>query len=81
MAPMIVETLRDRIGVLKAGGLAILLAERGAEFSVAPADRSQVLKKERAWFSGTAAALRTTHEGALEWCALADLKRHAVDLL
>jgi uncharacterized protein (DUF2237 family) len=25
-------------------------------------------------------ALRATHEGALEYCALADLKRHAVDL-
>ena len=25
-------------------------------------------------------ALRATHEGALEFCALADLKRHAVDL-
>jgi uncharacterized protein len=24
--------------------------------------------------------LRATHEGALEYCALADLKRHAVDL-
>ena len=25
-------------------------------------------------------ALRATHEGALEWCQLQDLKRHAVDL-
>lgn len=24
--------------------------------------------------------LRATHEGALEWCALEDLKRHAADL-
>jgi len=24
--------------------------------------------------------LRATHEGALRYCALADLKRHAVDL-
>jgi uncharacterized protein (DUF2237 family) len=24
--------------------------------------------------------LRATHEGALEWCDLADLKRHAIDL-
>ena len=24
--------------------------------------------------------LRATHEGALAWCALADLKRHAIDL-
>ncbi|MGH7066281.1 MAG: DUF2237 family protein [Acetobacteraceae bacterium] len=24
--------------------------------------------------------LRATHEGALEWCALEDLKRHAIDL-
>ncbi|HTW26157.1 MAG TPA: DUF2237 domain-containing protein [Acetobacteraceae bacterium] len=25
-------------------------------------------------------ALRATHEGALAWCTLADLKRHAIDL-
>lgn len=25
-------------------------------------------------------ALRATHEGALDYCALADLKRHAIDL-
>lgn len=25
-------------------------------------------------------ALRATHEGALEWCNLEDLKQHAVDL-
>ncbi|HZB90115.1 MAG TPA: ABC transporter ATP-binding protein [Stellaceae bacterium] len=58
LAPLIVETLRVKIGELKAQGLTILLAEQGVDFSLSLADRVYVLEKGTVRFSGAAAALR-----------------------
>ena len=59
LAPLVVETLRVKIGELKAQGLTILLAEQGVEFSLALADRVCVLEKGTARYSGSAAALKS----------------------
>jgi branched-chain amino acid transport system ATP-binding protein len=58
LAPLIVDTLRAKIGELKAQGLTILLAEQGVDFSLALADRVYVLEKGEIRHSGPAAALR-----------------------
>ena len=58
LAPLVVETLLDKIGELKAQGLTILLAEQGVDFSLALADRVYVLEKGSVRFSGPAAELR-----------------------
>jgi len=59
LAPLVVQTLLDRIGELKVQGLTILLAEQGVEFSLALADRVYVLEKGIVSFSGSAAALKS----------------------
>ena len=58
LAPLVVETLRAKIGELKAQGLTILLAEQGVDFSLSLADRVYVLEKGTIRHSGAAAALR-----------------------
>jgi branched-chain amino acid transport system ATP-binding protein len=58
LAPLVVETLRLKIGELKAQGLTILLAEQGVEFSLSLADRVYVLEKGSIRHSGPAAELR-----------------------
>jgi branched-chain amino acid transport system ATP-binding protein len=58
LAPLVVETLRLKIGELKAQGLTILLAEQGVDFALALADRVYVLEKGALRFSGSAAELR-----------------------
>jgi branched-chain amino acid transport system ATP-binding protein len=58
LAPLVVETLRVKIGELKAQGLTILLAEQGVDFALALADRVYVLEKGTVRFSGGAAELR-----------------------
>jgi branched-chain amino acid transport system ATP-binding protein len=58
LAPLVVETLRVKIGELKAQGLTILLAEQGVEFSLSLADRVYVLEKGSIRHSGPAAELR-----------------------
>jgi branched-chain amino acid transport system ATP-binding protein len=58
LAPLVVETLRVKIGELKAQGLTILLAEQGVEFALGLADRVYVLDKGTIRFSGAAAELR-----------------------
>jgi branched-chain amino acid transport system ATP-binding protein len=58
LAPLVVETLRLKIGELKAQGLTILLAEQGVDFSLALADRVYVLEKGAIRFSGAASELR-----------------------
>jgi branched-chain amino acid transport system ATP-binding protein len=58
LAPLVVETLRVKIGELKAQGLTILLAEQGADFALALADRVYVLEKGTIRYSGAAAELR-----------------------
>jgi branched-chain amino acid transport system ATP-binding protein len=58
LAPLVVETLRLKIGELKAQGLTILLAEQGVDFSLSLADRVYVLEKGAIRHSGAAAELR-----------------------
>ena len=58
LAPLVVETLRVKIGELKAQGLTILLAEQGVEFSLALADRVYLLEKGAIRHSGHARELR-----------------------
>jgi branched-chain amino acid transport system ATP-binding protein len=58
LAPLVVETLREKIAMLKAQGLTILLAEQGVDFSLALADRVYVLEKGQIRHSGPAAELR-----------------------
>jgi branched-chain amino acid transport system ATP-binding protein len=58
LAPLVVETLRIKVGELKAQGLTILLAEQGVDFALALADRVYVLEKGTIRFSGRAAELR-----------------------
>jgi len=58
LAPLVVETLRLKIGELKAQGLTILLAEQGVDFSLALADRVYVLEKGAVRHSGPALELR-----------------------
>jgi branched-chain amino acid transport system ATP-binding protein len=63
LAPLVVDTLRDKIGELKAQGLTILLAEQRADFALALADRVYVLEKGMVRFSGAAAELRADKAG------------------
>jgi branched-chain amino acid transport system ATP-binding protein len=58
LAPLVVETLRAKIGELRDQGLTILLAEQGVEFSLSLADRVYVLEKGEVRHAGPAAELR-----------------------
>jgi branched-chain amino acid transport system ATP-binding protein len=58
LAPLVVETLLDKVRELKRQGLTILLAEQGVDFSLALADRVYVLEKGSIRHSGPAAELR-----------------------
>jgi ABC-type branched-subunit amino acid transport system ATPase component len=58
LVPLVVETLRLKIGELKAQGLTILLAEQGVDFALSLADRVYVLEKGTVRYSGKTAELR-----------------------
>lgn len=58
LAPLVVQTLLEKIRELKAQGLTILLAEQGVDFSLALADRVYVLEKGRIRHGGPASELR-----------------------
>ena len=58
LAPLVVETLRAKIGELRDQGMTILLAEQGVEFSLSLADRVYVLEKGAVRHAGQAAELR-----------------------
>lgn len=58
LAPLVVESLLEQVGKLKAQGLTILLAEQGLHFSLALADHVYVLQKGAVVYSGPASALR-----------------------
>lgn len=58
LAPLVVDMLLEKIGELKQGGLTILLAEQGLEFSLALADRVYVLEKGEVRYTGPSSALR-----------------------
>jgi branched-chain amino acid transport system ATP-binding protein len=62
LAPLVVETLRVKVGELRDQGLTILLAEQGVEFSLSLADRVYVLEKGEVRHSGAAAELRDDKE-------------------
>ena len=53
LAPLVVESLRQRIGDLKRNGLTILLAEQSVAFCLALADRVYVLEKGAVRYNGT----------------------------
>ena len=58
LAPLVVESLRERIGDLKRNGLTILLAEQSVAFCLALADRVYVLEKGAVRYRGTADEFR-----------------------
>jgi branched-chain amino acid transport system ATP-binding protein len=62
LAPLVVEALRLKIDELRKGGLTILLAEQGVEFSLSLADRVYVLEKGTVRHAGPAAELRDNKE-------------------
>src|ERR1700733_9002513 len=62
LAPLVVETLRAKVGELRDQGLTILLAEQGVEFSLSLADRVYVLEKGEVRHAGPAAELRDDKE-------------------
>ncbi len=62
LAPMVVEALRLKIDELRKGGLTILLAEQGVEFSLSLADRVYVLEKGAVRHAGPAAELRDNEQ-------------------
>jgi branched-chain amino acid transport system ATP-binding protein len=62
LAPLVVEALRLKIDELRKGGLTILLAEQGVEFSLSLADRVYVLEKGTVRHAGSAAELRDDKE-------------------
>jgi branched-chain amino acid transport system ATP-binding protein len=62
LAPLVVEALRLKIDELRKGGLTILLAEQGVEFSLSLADRVYVLEKGAVRHAGPAAELRDDKE-------------------
>jgi branched-chain amino acid transport system ATP-binding protein len=63
LAPLVVDMLLEKIGELKRGGLTILLAEQGLEFSLQLADRVYILEKGTVRHSGPSRELR--EDGAL----------------
>jgi branched-chain amino acid transport system ATP-binding protein len=58
LAPLVVESMLEQVSRLKREGLTILLAEQGADFSPALADRVYVLEKGAVRFAGAASDLR-----------------------
>lgn len=58
LAPIVVETLRDRIHMLKTGGLSIVLAEQNLDFVLSLSDRVHILEKGKIVYTGTPAELR-----------------------
>ena len=70
LAPLVVDMLLEKISELKQGGLTILLAEQGLEFSLALADRVYVLEKGTVRFTGPSSTLRDDKELADRLLAL-----------
>jgi len=58
LAPIVVESLRDRIQMLKTGGLSIVLAEQNLDFVLFLSDRVHILEKGEVVYTGTPAELR-----------------------
>lgn len=62
LAPRVVETLRDKVGQLKAGGLSIVLAEQNLNFVLALSDYCHIMEKGEVHYAGTPADLRAKPE-------------------
>ena len=62
LAPRVVETLRDKVGQLKAGGLSIVLAEQNLNFVLALSDYCHIMEKGEVRYSGSPAELRAKPE-------------------
>ena len=62
LAPKVVETLRDRITLLKEGGMSILLAEQNLNFVLSLSDQCHIMEKGERKFSGTPSDLRKNLE-------------------
>jgi branched-chain amino acid transport system ATP-binding protein len=62
LAPRVVETLRDKVGQLKAGGLSIVLAEQNLSFVLALSDYCHIMEKGEVQYSGSPADLRAKPE-------------------
>ena len=58
LAPLVVESLLEKVGRLRNQGMTILLAEQGLHFSLALADHVYVLQKGAVRYSGPSSALR-----------------------
>ena len=79
LAPLVVETLLDKIRELKAQGLTILLAEQGVDFSLALADRVYVLEKGSIRHAARAANCATIRRYAIDFwrsSSLSDLRKN-----
>lgn len=62
LAPIVVETLRDKVGQLKAAGLSIVLAEQNLKFVMALSDHCHIMEKGEVRYSGSPADLRANPE-------------------
>ena len=62
LAPIVVETLRDKVGQLKAAGLSIVLAEQNLKFVMALSDYCHIMEKGEIKYSGTPADLKAKPE-------------------
>ncbi len=62
LAPIVVETLRDKVGQLKAAGLSIVLAEQNLKFVMALSDYCHIMEKGEVRYSGSPADLRAKPE-------------------
>jgi len=57
LAPKVVETLRDKIALLKDGGMSIILAEQNLKFVLSLSDHCHIMEKGAVKFSGTPSEL------------------------
>ena len=62
LAPLVVDSLLQQVGLLKEQGLTILMAEQALDFCLSLADRAYVLQKGAVRFSGPTAQLRDDPE-------------------
>ena len=62
LAPIVVETLRDKVGQLKAAGLSIVLAEQNLKFVMALSDYCHIMEKGEVKYSGTPENLKAKPE-------------------
>ncbi len=62
LAPIVVENVRDKVGMLKEGGMSIVLAEQNLSFVLHLSDRVHILEKGEIHFSGTPEDLRQNPE-------------------